>query len=242
MKIILSPAKKMNDVDVYFTHKQLPSFIHKTEELKNELCKLSVDEISKIMKCNDKIARLTYERYQNMDLYNSLSPAIFTYEGLAFQHLAANIMSEEELDYLENHLYILSGFYGALKPFDGIRCYRLEMQIKEFDLYNFWNELIANKLYDDNDLVINLASTEYSSCITPYLNENRKMINIVFSEEKNGKLKTKGTEAKMCRGAMVRYMAVNKIKNIEDLKNFEYIGYKYNEVYSNENELVFVKG
>ena len=242
MRIIISPAKKMNiDTDT-LQYKDVPVFMDRAKKLTEKIQNLSYEECKALWKCNDKIARLTYERYQNMDLYNSLSPAIFTYEGLAFQHLAANIMSEEELDYLENHLYILSGFYGALKPFDGIRCYRLEMQIKEFDLYNFWNELIANKLYEDIDLVINLASTEYSSCITPYLNENRKMINIVFSEEKNGKLKTKGTEAKMCRGAMVRYMAVNKIKNIEDLKNFEYIGYKYNEVYSNENELVFVKG
>ncbi len=241
MKIILSPAKKMNDVDVFFTHRQLPSFMNKTEELKNKLCKLSIDEISKIMKCNDKIARLTYDRYQNMDLYNNLSPAIFTYEGLAFGHLSASIMSEDELDYLENHLYILSGFYGALKPFDGIRCYRLEMQIKEFNLYDYWNECIANKVYEDNDIVINLASSEYSSCITPYLNENRRMLNIHFSQLINNKLKTKGTEAKMCRGAMVRYMAVHKIENIEDLKSFEYLGYKYSEEYSNENEYVYIK-
>lgn len=246
MKIILAPAKKMNEVDILFTHKQVPVFLEKTEILRKRLAQFSAKELAKLMKCNDKIASLNYERYQSMNLMENLSPAIFTYEGLAYQHLGADVMSEEELKYIETHLLILSGFYGVLRPFDGICCYRLEMQTKlqvndSKDLYEFWNEEIANYVYKEDDLVINLASNEYSNCISPYLNENRKMITCVFACFVNGKLKTKGTEAKMCRGAMVRYMATHQIEDIHELKKFEYLGYKYNDSYSNESELVFIK-
>ncbi|MGN1344663.1 MAG: peroxide stress protein YaaA [Traorella sp.] len=243
MKIILSPAKKMNEVD-FFSYHQLPLFLDKSQLLLNQLSSMSLIELQKMMKCNDKIAQLNYERYQKMNLYESLSPALFTYEGLAFQHLRADIMSEDQLAYLEKHLYILSGFYGLLRPFDGICCYRLEMQSKldvdgVHDLYEFWSDEIANELFKDDDVVINLASKEYSSCIIPYLN-GHQLINIQFVQESNGKIKTFGTEAKMCRGAMVRYMAEKQIEDIDSLKQFSYLGYQYDPNLSS-CDLVFVR-
>ena len=246
MKIILSPAKTMNEFDIAFKYKELPVFIDQTEILKNELVKYDANELSKLMKCNDSIALLNYQRYQHMNLLEGLSPAVFTYVGLAYQHLACHIMTQPELDYIQNHLIILSGFYGMLKPFDGIKPYRLEMETKlkldnKKDLYSFWSDKIANELYKENDVILNLASNEYSKCVNPYLNEYRKMITCIFAQRMNGKLKTKPTEAKMCRGYMVRYMAERNIQDLEEIKKFDYKGYLYSEKDSNESEWVFVK-
>lgn len=246
MKIILSPAKTMNEFDIAFKYKELPRFIQETEILKNELVKKDANELAKLMKCNDSIALLNYNRYQHMNLQEGLSPAIFTYVGLAYQHLACHIMTQPELNYIQNHLVILSGFYGMLRPFDGIKPYRLEMETKlsgdgHSNLYDFWNEKIANELYKENDVVLNLASNEYSKCVKPYLNENRKMITCVFAQRINGKLKTKATEAKMCRGYMVRYMAERNIQDLDIIKKFDYKGYLYSELDSTESEWVFIK-
>lgn len=246
MKIILSPAKTMNEFDIAFKYQHLPIFIHETEMLMNELKKYDKDELSKLMKCNDSIAMLNYNRYQHMNLHERLSPAVFTYVGLAYQHLACHIMTQSELDYIQEHLVILSGFYGMLKPFDGIKPYRLEMETKlcmndKKDLYDFWGDSIANELYKENEVVLNLASNEYSKCVKPYLNKNRKMITCVFAQRVNGKLKTKPTEAKMCRGYMVRYMAERNISDLEEIKQFDYKGYLYSPNDSSENEWVFVK-
>lgn len=246
MRIILSPAKTMNEFDIAFQYKDLPIFIQETEILKDELKRLNANELSKLMKCNDSIALLNYQRYQHMNLKEGLSPALFTYVGLAYQHLACHIMTQSELDYVQDHLIILSGFYGMLRPFDGIKPYRLEMETKisvngYSNLYDFWNEKIANELYKENDVVLNLASNEYSKCVKPYLNEQRKMITCIFAQRTNGKLKTKATEAKMCRGYMVRYMAERNIQDLEEIKKFDYKGYLYSEKDSNESEWVFVK-
>ena len=246
MRIILSPAKTMNEFDIAFQYKDLPIFIQETEILKDELKRLNANELSKLMKCNDSIALLNYQRYQHMNLKEGLSPALFTYVGLAYQHLACHIMTQSELDYVQDHLIILSGFYGMLRPFDGIKPYRLEMETKisvngYSNLYDFWNEKIANELYKENDVVLNLASNEYSKCVKPYLNEQRKMITCIFAQRTNGKLKTKATEAKMCRGYMVRYMAERNIQDLEEIKKFDYKGYLYSEKDSNESEWMFVK-
>ena len=246
MRIILSPAKTMNEFDIAFQYKDLPIFIQETEILKDELKRLNANELSKLMKCNDSIALLNYQRYQHMNLKEGLSPALFTYVGLAYQHLACHIMTQSELDYVQDHLIILSGFYGILRPFDGIKPYRLEMDTKisvngYSNLYDFWNEKIANELYKENDVILNLASNEYSKCVKPYLNEQRKMITCIFTQRTNGKLKTKATEAKMCRGYMVRYMAERSIQDLEEIKKFDYKGYLYSEKDSNESEWVFVK-
>ena len=247
MKIIISPAKRMNAYEEDFQWKNLPLFLEKTEILKNRLQKMSIEELSVCMKCNSKIAALNYERFQRMNLREGLLPALFTYEGLQYQHMAPAVFTEAELAYIEQHLIILSGFYGMLRPFDGICCYRLEMQTRldvneSRSLYDFWKDDLANELFRDDDLILNLASKEYSLCIEPYLNKNRKMVTCIFAVLDRGQLKVKGTEAKMARGEMVRYMAVHGIEDIEKIRDFRYLDYCYHEAYSNENEFVFVKG
>ena len=235
----------MNDHEDFGWH-QLPLFLDKTEMLKDRLQKMSIEELADCMKCNQKIATLNHERFQKMDLHEGLIPALFAYEGLQYQHMAPAVFTSDELEYVEKHLVILSGFYGLLRPFDGIRCYRLEMQTRldineNKSLYDFWKDDLANELFHDDDLVLNLASKEYSQCIEPYLNENRKMITCVFASSDKGKLKVKGTEAKMARGEMVRYMASHQIEDLEEIRHFNYLGYEYDASYSNDKEWVYLK-
>lgn len=235
----------MNDHEDFGWH-QLPLFLDKTEMLKDRLQKMSIEELADCMKCNQKIATLNHERFQKMDLHEGLIPALFAYEGLQYQHMAPAVFTSDELEYVEKHLVILSGFYGLLRPFDGIRCYRLEMQTRldineNKSLYDFWKDDLANELFHDDDLVLNLASKEYSQCIEPYLNENRKMITCVFASSDKGKLKVKGTEAKMARGEMVRYMASHQIEDLEEIRHFNYLGYGYDASYSNDKEWVYLK-
>lgn len=245
MKIIISPAKKMK-VQEEFEWRQLPQFIEKTKQLHQQLIKLNPQEIATCMKCNEKIAQQTFDQFQRMTFKQNLTPALFAYVGLQYQYMAPHVFTDEENEYIEKHLYILSGFYGILRPFDGICTYRLEMQTKLLgepihDLYDFWKDQLAQSCYKGNDVVINLASKEYSQCIQKHLNEKQRFVTIHFMSEINGKLKVKATEAKMARGAMVRYMATHQIEDIELIKTFNELNYCYSKMHSTENEWVFVK-
>lgn len=241
MKIILSPAKKMIANSDDFSFRNYPVFLNESEELLQEMKKLSYKELKDVWNCSDKLVKENMERLSNIDLHTQLSPAVFTYIGLAYQHLSPNIMSEKALEYLEEHLRILSAFYGVLKPFDGIREYRLEMQQSLpniGDLYSFWKDKIYNEIKDD--VIINLASKEYSKCIETYLSDEDNYITIVFAQEKGDRLIQKGTIAKMARGDMVYWMAENNITEATAIKKFD-IDYKYSEKYSTDNEYVFIR-
>ena len=232
-----------NDV---FTHRQMPIFLEKSRILTDYLQDLSYDELKSIWKCSDNLAKYNFDIIRNLDLYNNLTPAILSYEGLQYQHMAPGIFTYEELDYMEEHLRILSGFYGILRPFDGIVPYRLEMQAKLLDwehksLYEFWNDKIAKSIFSESRYIINLASKEYSKCILKYLTGDIKIITCLFGELINGKVIEKGTLAKMARGEMVRFMAENHVKCIEELKYFDRLGYSYSHKLSNENTYIFIK-
>lgn len=247
MRLIISPAKKMKeDMDI-FNYANLPYFIKDTERLKNILYNLSYEEAKQIWKCNDKIAALNYERFKRMELNKRLTPALFSYEGIQYQYMAPGVFQTEELKYIEEHLRILSGFYGVLRPFDGVVPYRLEMQAKlqgeGFDsLYEYWGRKLAEQLFSESDTILNLASKEYSKCITKYMNSNIRFITCIFGDWVEGKVVEKGTQVKMARGEMVRYMAENRIKFIEEIKSFKRLDYKYAEELSKEDTYVFVKG
>ena len=246
MRIILSPAKKMKDSLDIFEYSRLPEFIAKTEKLLKLLRKLDYENIKSVWNCNDDIADLNYRRIRKMDLSNRLSPAIFSYEGIQYQYMAPNVFESEELQYIEEHLRILSGFYGVLRPFDGVTPYRLEMQAKlegpKFkNLYEFWGNRLAKQLFSESKCIINLASKEYSKCIEPYLNKNIRFITCIFGEWKDGKVIEKGTQVKIARGEMVRYMAENQIIEPEKLKGFNRLGYQFSEVLSNDTSYIFIK-
>lgn len=248
MKIIISPAKKMNIDDDIFEYRSKPVFFEQAEELMNYMKNLSYDECKTIWKCSDKLAQLNYDRVVNMDLNYRLTPALFSYEGIQYQYMGARVLSRDALEYLQDNLRILSGFYGILKPLDGVVPYRLEMQskfinYKNKDLYEYWADKIANSLFEETNLIINLASKEYSKCVEKYLKNSpgTKFITCVFGEIKGDKVIEKGTLAKMARGEMVRYLAQNKICDLEGLKRFDKLEYKYSQEKSNENTYVFIK-
>ena len=246
MKIIISPAKKMNiDTDT-FAIGGMPEFIEDTEILMNAVKALSLAQAKALWKCNEKLAELNYERFKNMDLKRMLTPAVVSYEGLQYQHMAPRVFTEGAIFYIKKHLRILSGFYGVLRPFDGVTPYRLEMQAKlavsdSKDLYDFWGNRLYQSLLDEDRTIINLASKEYSQCIEKYITPNDHFLTIEFGESTGGKVKQKGTLAKMARGEMVRFLAENCIVRTEEIKEFHELGFSFSEERSDEKKYVFVK-
>lgn len=245
MKIILSPAKKMKkDDDLGFY--DLPVFLDKTKEILKCLKSLSKNELKEIWKCNDKIADENIDRLEKMNLEGDLTPAILAYDGIAYKYMAPSVFEDSQFSYIQEHLRMLSAFYGVLKPMDGVRPYRLEMQAKlrvgdYKDLYAYWGDNLYKSIVDESHVIINLASKEYSKCIEKYLNERDRYITITFCELLNGKLVTKGTYAKMARGEMVRYMAENNISDVEKIKSFDRLDYVYRSELSSDDEYVFEK-
>ena len=244
MKIILSPAKKMIADTDNIAPVELPVYIDKTAEVLNWMKSKSKEELKAIWKCNDKIAEQNFNRLENMNLYNRLTPAVLAYEGIAFQYMAPSVFEIQQFEYLQNHLRILSAFYGILKPMDGVTPYRLEMQAKaeieeKTNLYDYWGDRLYHSVIDDSRTIINLASKEYSKCIERYLSDKDNYITITFCELSGDKLVTKGTYAKMARGEMVRFMAENNIENPVDIQKFDRLGYTFRGNLSSETEYVF---
>ena len=226
--------------------RDMPVFLDKTEKLCGKLQSMSYEELKKLWKCNDQIAEQNVERLRHMDLRRNLTPAILAYEGIQYQYMAPGVFTNEALDYVQEHLRILSGFYGIIKPLDGVVPYRLEMQAKlkmegAKDLYAFWGSCLADRLFAETDCIVNLASKEYSLCVSKYLPDHVRMVTCVFGEEKDGKIIEKGTMCKMARGEMVRYMAENQIENVEAIKAFDRLEYRYSAERSEEDTYVFIK-
>ena len=246
MKIIISPAKKMRVDNDTFVPLSKPVFLDKTEKIQEELSKMELPALQKLWECNDEIAELNFKRLQNMNLERNLTPAVFAYDGLQYQHIAPNILDEVALDYLQKNLRILSGFYGILRAFDGVVPYRLEMQARLAcdgykNLYAFWNSLFYDELTKDDVEVLNLASKEYSKAVEPFVKNGVRFVTCVFGTYVKGKLKVKATEAKMARGEMVRLCAENNVQFVDEAKAYNVRGYVFNEELFSENEFVFVK-
>lgn len=246
MRIIISPAKKMNiDTDT-FPKPVLPVFLKEAEVLKDWLCALPFIEVQNIWKCSDKIAELNYQRFQDMNLRRNLTPALLSYEGIQYQYMAPKVFTQKEWDYVQEHLRILSGFYGVLKPLDGVTPYRLEMQAKaevngRRSLYEFWGDKLYEEVSREDGTLLNLASKEYSRCIEKYLKPEDSYITCIFGERKNGKVIQKGTQAKMARGEMVRFMAEKGIADAGEVCGFDRLGYHFEEEISSSHEYIFLK-
>ncbi|MBS7220327.1 MAG: peroxide stress protein YaaA [Clostridiales bacterium] len=246
MKILISPAKKMNIDSDGFQGVSVPYFIEKAEFLRNILKSMSYEELKKLWKCNDKIATINFERLKNMDSKNALTPAILSYDGIQYKYIAPNVFTYDQLNYINERLIILSGLYGMLRPFDGVIPYRLEMQAKlsgkNFkSLYDFWGSSVADILSKETDTIINLASKEYSKVVSDNIGNNINFITCSFAQIINGKPVEKGTLCKMARGEMVRYMAENNIKDYKNIKNFNRMNFSYSDALSDENTFVFIK-
>ncbi|MBL7575992.1 hypothetical protein SAMN00017477_1469 [Peptoniphilus asaccharolyticus DSM 20463] len=239
MHIILSPTKKMKYVDGQEMSKS--KLIDKTTEILKELQNKSYTELKDIWKCNDKLAEQNYQRIKNM-FEQRPTPALFAYDGIVFKNIAPETLEKEEIDYLTDHLRILSGFYGVLKPLDGVVPYRLEMQAEisiadKKNLYEYWADTIYKELKAP---IVNLASKEYTKVVEPYI-QNGEMVTCSFYEIVSGKPVQKATYSKMARGEMVRYLAENKVQTVEEIKNFDRNGYIFNPETSTETEYNFYR-
>ena len=246
MRIIISPAKQMRvDTDT-FACREIPVFPEKTKILLNYISGLSYEEQKKLWACNDRIAGENAERFRNMNLRKGLTPAILAYDGIQYTYMAPAVFEDGQFDYVQEHLRILSGFYGVVKPLDGVVPYRLEMQAKAKlpgfrNLYEFWGEDLYREVMDESRVLVNLASKEYSKCIEKYLKPGDRYITCIFGELEGDKIVQKGVYAKMARGEMVRFMAGMQAETPEQMKDFSWSGYRFAEERSSETEYVFVR-
>ena len=246
MKIIISPAKKMNVDTDSFDCRDLPLFLACTQRLLSSLLTMSLDQLRVLWKCSEPLARQNYERLHRINLYANLTPAILAYEGIQYQYMAPGVFTYGELEYIQEHLRILSGFYGLLRPFDGVAPYRLEMQAKlavdgAADLYAFWADALALALSREDDVILNLASKEYSRSVIPHLPAQTRLITCVFAEEQDGKIREKATLCKMARGEIVRYLAEHGCQTPERARMFDRLDFRFSPELSNENTYVFCK-
>lgn len=247
MKIILSPAKKMNMDADSFAFCDLPRFLPEAETLKATMQAMSDQELQALWGCNDAIARRNVERLRTMNLQSNLTPAILSYEGVAFQYMAPGVFEDGHFTYVQEHLRILSGFYGLLRPFDGVTPYRLEMQAKlcvgvHQNLYAFWGSKLANQLASETDFVLNLASKEYCKAVGPHLPPSMRVLTCTFGELAYGRVIEKGTLCKMARGHMVRWLAEHNVTERSDIRQFDELGYRFAGAYSTDTNDVFIKG
>lgn len=246
MRIIISPAKKMKVREDCLNHHDLPVFLEDTARIMNWVKSLSLAEAQTLWDCNEKLARENFDRFSKMELCERLTPAILSYEGIQYQYMAPAVFEDKMLAYVQEHLRILSGFYGVLKPLDGVTPYRLEMQAKTKigginGLYDFWENRLYQEVLDASHVFINLASKEYSKCIERYLMPQDRFVTCIFGELSNDKVVQKGTYAKMARGEMVRFMAEKNITEPENIKQFDRLGYRFVETLSTDTEYVFIK-
>lgn len=245
MKIIIAPAKKMVvDMDT-FDPLSAPEYLPQTAEILSVLKQLSYEDAKRLWQCSDKLARPNYDWLQQLQLDHQVTPAILSYTGIQYQYMAPDLFTAPALDYIQDNLRILSGFYGSLRPFDGIVPYRLEMQARlavagTKNLYQFWGDRLYESLSFNDGPVINLASKEYAKAITPYLQPDDQFIEIVFGHWVGDQLKTRATFAKMARGQMVRYMAEHNVTTVNQIKAFDHPDYAFEPALSTATKLVFV--
>lgn len=226
--------------------RDLPRFLPRTEQLLAALRGMSPAELKALWKCNDRIAALNVQRLREMDLRQRLTPAVLAYEGLQYRYMAPQVFTDQEFAYIQEHLRILSGFYGVLRPFDGVTPYRLEMQARlktPFckDLYAFWGSKLAEALAPDG-VVVDLASGEYSKAVIPHLPAGTRVITPVFGELRaDGKVVEKGVHVKMARGEMVRFLAESGVEDPEDVIGFEGLHFRYCPQRSRPDQPVFLR-
>ena len=247
MKILISPAKKMRTDTDTLSPQALPAFLPETERLLSALRSLSRQELKQLWRCSDAITDLNVERLARMELGKGLTPALLSYQGIQYQYMAPGVFETGQFTYLQEHLRILSGFYGMLRPFDGVTPYRLEMQARLSvngcpDLYAFWGDRLARALAGEAGLVVDLASQEYSRAVLPHLPPSVEVLTCTFGElRKDGRVVEKGTLCKMARGQMVRWMAERGVRRSEELKDFQDLGYRYDAAHSGHDHYVFLK-
>ncbi len=251
MQVVISPAKKLDfKSPTKTTLYSEADFLKRSEQLILILKKKSVSEIANFMKLSDNLAEENVARYKAWQLpftTENAKQAIFSFVGDVYVGLDAASLSEDDLHFAQQHLRILSGLYGLLKPLDLIQAYRLEMgksleNKHGSNLYKFWGNDITEALNrgSNTDILVNLASGEYFKAIKPKL-LNANIITPIFKDQKQDIYKVIGFFAKKARGLMVRYIIDNRITDAENLKNFNIDGYYFCPSQSTDSDWVFLR-
>lgn len=255
MIILLSPAKTLDyETKIKGPSFSSPYFLSKSKNLIKNLKNKKPEEISNLMNISEKLALLNSDRYKSWKGSRKESPsskqAIFVFKGDVYQGLNIEEFKKKDLDYCQNHLRLLSGLYGVLRPLDIIEPYRLEMGTKlkisnTKNLYEFWSDDIANQILKDLELIksntiLNLASNEYFNSVKS-LEKSANIISPAFKDLSKGKYKIISFYAKKARGLMASWILRNKIQKEEDLINFNIGGYYFSETESSKNVPVFLR-
>ena len=246
MKLMISPAKKMRSDPDSLPWRELPVFLEQAERILAVLRGMSYGQLKQLWRCSDAIARLNVERLEHLDLRRGLTPALLAYEGIQYRYMAPAVFTQGEYDYVQEHLRILSGLYGILRPLDGVAPYRLEMQARlavgpAENLYQFWGSGIADRLFAETDCVLDLASKEYSRCVSACVPDGARVVTCIFGEKVGGKTVEKGTLCKMARGEMVRYLAQCRADRPEAAQDFDRLGYRFAPEESTQTRYVFLR-
>lgn len=251
---VISPAKTLDFESRASTNEYTqPDFVDESGKIMARLKKTSKKKIGAMMDISKNLVELNYERYQEWEPEfdtGTSKQALLAFKGDVYIGLEAESLNPEDLTFAQNHLRILSGLHGLLKPLDLIRPYRLEMGTdlkvgRRNNLYEFWKDKLYKKLNEAIENsgsleLLNIASNEYFNAVESK-KIKAKIVKADFKDFKNGEYKVLSFFAKKTRGQMARYIIVNKINTIEDIKNFDRDGYYYSEKDSSENKIVFLR-
>lgn len=254
MLVVISPAKNLDyDSPLPTEEYTQPRMLERAQELVDRCQALSPQQLSQLMKISDKLAGLNAARFAEWHTpftKDNARPAIYAFDGDVYSGLAAEKLSVDAIAYAQEHLRILSGLYGVLRPLDLMQPYRLEMGTKldtarGHNLYEFWRDEITDMLNEDleaidSELVVNLASQEYFSSVQPK-RLNAQVVTPVFKDEKNGEFKVISFWAKKARGMMARFIMTEQPKSVTELRQFNAGGYRFNADESTDTELVFYR-
>ena len=252
MLAILSPAKTLDyETPLKTKLNSQPIYGRESNQLIKTLRTFEPFEVASLMKISDKLADLNHKRYvewRNKPAESKTRPAVLAFKGDVYQGLEAESFNDNDLKFAQRHLRILSGLYGLLRPLDAIQPYRLEMGTKlktskGQNLYDYWGTKLTTGLNEalkesKEGTLVNLASNEYFGAVQPKLLEG-SLLNIGFKEKRNGQLKFVSFSAKKARGLMAKFIIKERLKNPDDLKNFDLEDYKFNKKLSSELEWTF---
>jgi cytoplasmic iron level regulating protein YaaA (DUF328/UPF0246 family) len=254
MLMVISPAKTLDFETLPTTSEHTtPDFLDDSEELIEQLREMSPHDVSALMKISDKLGNLNFDRFLSWDkkfTLDNAKQALLAFKGDVYTGLDAESLSGDDLLWAQEHLRILSGLYGLLRPLDLIQAYRLEMGTKLAngrgkDLYQFWGSKITDALNQQQadeslPVLVNLASNEYFKSVQSK-QLNAEIITPVFKDWKGDKYKIISFYAKKARGLMVAYIIRNRLNDVEQIKNFDSEGYVYNPAMSSAKEWVFTR-
>ena len=254
MLVVVSPAKNLDfDTQVPVSEYTQPALLGDADALAQECKALSPADLSSLMKISDKLATLNANRFAEFSTPftpDNARQALFAFNGDVYTGLDAQSLSEDDIAYAQQHLRILSGLYGVLRPLDLMQAYRLEMGTKLANsrgknLYEYWGDTVTTEINkalaaQGDNVLVNLASNEYFKSVKPKQVDGM-IITPVFKDKKNGQYKIISFFAKKARGLMARYILQNKVEDVAGLKAFDTAGYYFSEEQSTETELVFLR-